>query len=34
MSKEQPEATPDYFKKAEKAFKIGSLALSVVLTAL
>ena len=37
MSKEQPEATsatPDYLKKAEKAFKIGSLALGVVLTAL
>ena len=37
MNKEQPEvtpATPDYLKKAEKAFKIGSLALGVVLTAL
>ena len=34
MNKEPNEPTPDYLKKAEKAFKIGSLALGVVLTAL
>ncbi len=34
MSKEQTEPTADNFKKAEKAFKIGTLVLSALLTAL
>ena len=34
MNKEQTEPTTDNFKKAEKAFKIGSLVLSAALTAL
>ena len=34
MSKEQTDPIKDNFKKAEKAFKIGTLVLSATLTAL